>query len=401
MDPVADVISAVCSIENCDAITGRCSAEGKCICTWTYIGDDCATSVVDVYPGLKIYLYVHIAVFSALFLLIALAAGEGIRRLLQRTKLKLSPKHQPSFIILLLVAFIGIERIIYVAAAQYGYVKSFNPVASSVLFGLVIWAIFAIQNMVAQFWFNAFFAFDPRGRKWLPIINGIIKGLIIGFAIFQVGRDLILALVPDAGVVRVFTLLYLVVGIVISFGSAITMLVLGRKLTKQLSRFKDLSNSRQKLVKKVNKFSISISTTLLVTVVLVVGDLMLVVLWQEPGLILIISESFMRVVEAAYCIVVLVSYNKAAGKKSSASDPASSGKNKSQKITAETGATLAETPRERGNTIVTANFVALEQIASETSSTTGSATTSGTTSPMIPSPEPERKEEEPAEIIQA
>jgi hypothetical protein len=81
MDPVADVMNRVCSIENCDAITGRCAADGKCICSWTYVGDDCATSVVDVYPGLKIYLYVHVAVFSALFLLIALAAGEGIRRL--------------------------------------------------------------------------------------------------------------------------------------------------------------------------------------------------------------------------------------------------------------------------------------------------------------------------------
>lgn len=65
-----------------------------------------------------------------------------------------------------------IERIIYIAGTQYGYVKSFNPgktnlqractgsqflihfivAASSVLFGLVIWAIFAIQNMVAKFW---------------------------------------------------------------------------------------------------------------------------------------------------------------------------------------------------------------------------------------------------------
>lgn len=81
MDPVSDAMSRVCSIENCDAITGRCSAEGICICNWTYVGDDCATSIVDVYPGLKIYLYVHVAVFSALFLLIALAAGEGIRRL--------------------------------------------------------------------------------------------------------------------------------------------------------------------------------------------------------------------------------------------------------------------------------------------------------------------------------
>lgn len=99
--------------------------------------------------------------------------------------------------------------------------------------------------------FNAYFAFDPRGRKWLPIINGTIKGLIIGFAIFQVARDLIISLVPDASVVRVFTLLYLIVGVVISFGSAITMLVLGRKLTKQLSKYKDVSSSRGKLVKKV------------------------------------------------------------------------------------------------------------------------------------------------------
>jgi hypothetical protein len=114
---------------------------------------------------------------------------------------------------------------------------------------------------------------------------------------------------------------------------------------------------------------------------LVIADLLLVVLWAEAGLILIISESFMRVVEATYCIVVLVSYNKAAGKKSSVSDPASSGKNKSQKITAETGATIAETPRERGNTITAK--VALEQVTSESSSTAASATTS---------PEPEQKD---------
>lgn len=135
-----------------------------------------------------------------------------------------------------------------------------SVVGSTLLEGIVIWAIVFMHMLVLIFWLSAYLSTVPRKKYLLKRIKIAAICIIVFFLLVELTRDIVFGIATLT--FREFAAVQIITQIIIALiiiPSAIIMLVFGTKLTKELGKFKDLSKTRRRLINRVSIKQILIS----------------------------------------------------------------------------------------------------------------------------------------------
>lgn len=125
-------------------------------------------------------------------------------------------------------------------------------VGSTLLEGIVIWAIVFMHMLVLIFWLGAYLSTRPRKQYLLKRIKIAAICVIVFFLLVELARDIVYGIASLS--FREFIPIQIVTQIIVTLiiiPSAITTLVFGSKLTKELGKFKELSKARRRLIDRV------------------------------------------------------------------------------------------------------------------------------------------------------
>eukprot|EP00029_Vermamoeba_vermiformis_P004949 TRINITY_DN1584_c0_g1_i1.p1 TRINITY_DN1584_c0_g1~~TRINITY_DN1584_c0_g1_i1.p1 ORF type:complete len:385 (-),score=34.28 TRINITY_DN1584_c0_g1_i1:64-1191(-) len=313
-----------CVISGCTA-AGLCNEETlACDCRDGWIAQDCSLFFYQYDSGLWAYYIVHLVFFCLAFIGVMIWAIILIVKLFKAKNFDRKEVNKPTLTLFILVLFFGFERAFYIALYQYGRILEIPEVVGSILFGFAISTLIAMQLFVCNLWIAAYLKTKPRMANVLKRLQSAFKWIAIGFAIWELIVDILTSIPQTSPETRAgIQIVYFIIVLLLLFSTTISLLVFGAKLRRQLKIFKDIDNKRKKVIKKINSFGITVSVIMIFVFIILIGLIIISTSATEDIIastaFVIVQEALMRTAELAYCITVLVTYQKSVKKPMSSS----------------------------------------------------------------------------------
>eukprot|EP00029_Vermamoeba_vermiformis_P004950 TRINITY_DN1584_c0_g1_i2.p1 TRINITY_DN1584_c0_g1~~TRINITY_DN1584_c0_g1_i2.p1 ORF type:complete len:372 (-),score=31.70 TRINITY_DN1584_c0_g1_i2:64-1152(-) len=300
-----------CVISGCTA-AGLCNEETlACDCRDGWIAQDCSLFFYQYDSGLWAYYIVHLVFFCLAFIGVMIWAIILIVKLFKAKNFDRKEVNKPTLTLFILVLFFGFERAFYIALYQYGRI-------------LEIPFLDRFSNEIIRHRIAAYLKTKPRMANVLKRLQSAFKWIAIGFAIWELIVDILTSIPQTSPETRAgIQIVYFIIVLLLLFSTTISLLVFGAKLRRQLKIFKDIDNKRKKVIKKINSFGITVSVIMIFVFIILIGLIIISTSATEDIIastaFVIVQEALMRTAELAYCITVLVTYQKSVKKPMSSS----------------------------------------------------------------------------------
>jgi hypothetical protein len=262
---------------------------------------------VDASETIFKFFWIQNAIGAALFLGIAVAAIVQLKFLADQ-KRTINRNNFANWLLFILIAFIGFERVLYLMLDPYRYRGIIGAVAESILFGLATWGFVCIYLIIIVIWIKMY----TSAKNAEQFITKLIKYIFVLMALVlcvQITYDVIRAIYAAGQARTIALIVYFTFAIVASVAAAIIFLVYGRLLYRRLSKFREHDPTRQAKIDKVMKFTTAASIVV-ISYAVALGSLIAVTLiYGEAVDAFLISHFLQRLAEFGGCLAILITHH--------------------------------------------------------------------------------------------
>jgi hypothetical protein len=296
----------VCETE-ADCFNHGLCTENKCICWTLWTGDQCQTNKIDGNETIFQFFWIQNSICAALFLGIAIAALIQVGFLIERRR-RFRRTNLATWTLFLLIAFVGIERVLYLMLDPYRYRAIIGAVAEEILFGLAIWGFVSIYLTILIIWMKMYSStknseqFVSKLIKYIWIMMGVVLAV-------EVTYDVIRALYAVGAARTTALIVYFVIVAVAGLVSSIGFLVYGRLLYKRLSKFREHDPTRQSKLNKVMRFTSAASIIIISYAVALAALITVTLIYGEDITTFLIVHFLERLIEFSGCLAILITHH--------------------------------------------------------------------------------------------
>lgn len=285
---------------------GLCQ-DGACNCFALWTGDYCDTNVLSLDETMYRFFWGYLWSILIIFALITIAALVQLALLIVDYKRTARRLNKVKVMLFALIAAIGIIKIIWASLDPHKYYMTLPLVAEGLLNQFTYWGIVALYALILLLWFRVYLV-SRFATKNVQRFRAATIALIVYFFAVYVVFECAQVFFIDRSAELAMAGLYAISIAALTIGGSIWFLVFGGRLLKTMKMHKDLPK-RDKAVRKVSIFvrGVSISTIVTFTLLSILIPLNFLQ-FDSAVIIFIISNLLQRLVQAGFCIFILVFY---------------------------------------------------------------------------------------------